>query len=140
RSAFADRFSSRLGLLALLIASVGAFLVGTYPEPSTELGGHIHAYVSLVTFLGSGISLLFFALAMLRDTRWEGFRGYTGLSGMVTLVALAVFAAWATNTGSAGLVERLIVAPILLWAFVAGLHLLRLRVFAPDRLLQHLSA
>ena len=134
RSAIPSRTSGRVGLGFLLIASIGAFLVGTYPEGSPQLGSNIHSVVSAVTFVGSGLGLLALGPAMLRDTRWEGFRGYTFLSGVVTLVALALFLAGAYPGLGPGGMERVIIAPILLWAIVAGVHLLRLQPYSGVRL------
>jgi hypothetical membrane protein len=71
---------------------------------------------------------------MLRDTRWEGFRGYTFLSGIVTLAALALFLASVYPGIGPGGMERLIIAPILLWAIVAGVHLLKLQPYSGVRL------
>ena len=132
RSAFAPRRSSRLGLAALVVASLGAIGVGIFPESATELGGRIHALVSLVTFVGAGVGLLALGVAMVRDTRWDGFRGYTALSGVVTLAALVAYVGGASGSSVAGLVERVIIAPVLLWGVVAGLHLARLPVYAPE--------
>lgn len=137
RSAFQRKTSARLGIAFLIIASIGAILVGIYPEPSPQLNGNIHSLVSLITFLGSGFALFFLAFGMFRDTRWDGFRGFTLILGLVTLVALAIYAPYATNWSTAGLVERIIVAPILLWAIVAGIHLARLPTYAPERFVSH---
>ncbi len=137
RSAFQPRTTARVGLGFLGLASLGAILVGVFPETSPLLGGNIHGLVSLVTFVGSGFSLLFLALGMFRDTRWDGYRGFTLILGLVTLIALALYAPAAVNWATAGLVERVIVAPILLWAFVAGVHLLRLPTYAPAQIAVH---
>lgn len=131
RSAFPSRTTARLGLGFLLIASVGAILVGTYTESAPQLGGNIHSVVSLVTFLGSAFALLFLGLGMFRDTRWEGFRGYTFLSGAVTLIALLLFIDGSYVGLGPGGMERLVIAPILLWAILAGQHLARMKTFAP---------
>lgn len=132
RTAFQRKLSARVGLSFLFVASFGAVLVGIYPETAPQLGGQIHGLVSLITFLGSGLALVFLGIGMFRDTRWEGFRGFTFLLGIVTLVALAIYAPSGGNVASAGLVERIIVGPILLWAIVAGVHLLRLPAYAPS--------
>jgi hypothetical membrane protein len=134
RPAIPTRLSGRIGVAFLIVASVGAFLVGTYPEGSPQLGGRIHELVSAVTFIGAAIALLALGPAMLRDTRWEGFRGYTFLSGVVTLVALILFQAGVYPGLGPGGMERLIIAPILLWAIVAGTHLLRLQPYSGVRL------
>ncbi len=137
RSAFQSKTTARIGLVFLGLASLGAILVGVFPEPSPELGGNIHALVSLVVFVSSGFALLFLALAMVRDTRWDGFRGISFLLGLVTLVALAVYAPFGLDWSTAGLIERIVVAPILLWAFVAGVHLLRLPTYAAAKIPTH---
>lgn len=133
RSAFPDRLTAKVGLWFLAVAVVGAFLVGTYPETSPELGGNIHSVVSAITFIGSGLALVTLSLAMFRDTRWEGYRGYTFLSGIVTLIALVLFQENLNGPLGVGGMERLIVAPILLWALLIGIHLLRMPTYAPAK-------
>ena len=133
RTAFQDRLTSKVGLWFLVVAEFGAILVGTFPETSPELGGNIHSVVSAITFIGSGIALLILSVAMLRDTRWEGYRGYTFLSGVVTLIALVLFQENLNGPLGVGGMERLIVAPILLWAILIGIHLLRMPTYAPAK-------
>ena len=129
--AFAPRMMAKLGVAFLMVASLGAVGVGTFPETSPELGGNIHTVVSAITFIGAGLALLFLSGAMLRDTRWDGYRLYTLLSGVITLVALMLFQAAVYPGLGPGGMERLIVAPILLWAIVAGAHLVRLETYDP---------
>jgi hypothetical membrane protein len=131
RSAFASKTTTHLGLAALLVASLGAIAVGTFPEGSRWPFAGIHSVVALVTFLGSGVALIFLAIAMSRDTRWKGMRFYSFVSGVVTLVALVLFATGRYAGIGPGGMERLIVAPILLWGVAVGVHLARLQVYAP---------
>lgn len=131
RSAFASKTTAHLGLGALVVAGVGGILVGTFPENSTWPFSGIHSAVSLLAFAGSGVALLLLALAMSRDTRWQGLRAYTFLSGVLTIVALVLFATGRYLGLGPGGMERLILAPILLWAVVAGVHLARLAVYVP---------
>jgi hypothetical membrane protein len=138
RSAFLPRTSARIGLAFLALASLGAFLVGTFPETATELNGNIHAYVSDLTFLGSGAALVFLGFAMLGDVRWELYGFYSVLSGLVTFAAIVGFVA-IHDTSHVGLWERLIVAPVLLWGLVAGAHILRLPAVPPAPTLRRLA-
>jgi hypothetical membrane protein len=131
RSAFAQKSTTHLGLGALIVAGLGAIGVGTFPENSTWPFSGVHGVVSLLAFLGSGIALLLLALAMSRDTRWQGLRAYTFLSGVLTMLALFLFATNRYLGLGAGGMERLLIAPILLWGVVAGLHLARLKVYVP---------
>jgi hypothetical membrane protein len=131
RTAFASKTTTHIGLAALAVASLGAIAVGLFPEGSTWPFAGIHSVASLVAFLGSAVGLLFLALAMSRDTRWQGLRLYTFVSGLVTLVALGLFASGRYVGVGPGGMERLVVAPILLWGILAGLHLARLSVYDP---------
>lgn len=131
RSAFAPRTSSRVGLGLLGLALIGAFLVGQFPEGSPQFGGNIHDYVSDLTFIASALALLILPFGMFRDTRWDGFRFYTFLSGLITAIAIVLYDQGLDGPLGVGGMERLIIAPVLLWGFVIGVHLLRLRAYAP---------
>lgn len=131
RSAFVSKTTSHIGLAGLLVASLGAIAVGTFPEGSSWPFSGIHSVVSLITFLGSAVALVFLAIAMSRDTRWKGMRFYTFLSGVVNFVALGLFVSDRYVGIGPGGMERLVVAPILLWAVAVGVHLARLEVYSP---------
>ena len=115
-----------LGLLS--IASLGAIGVGAAPE---NVQGTVHGLAALTVFLAGGPGLLLLPLAMTRDTRWDGFRMYTALSGVVTLVALLLYLRGLVGPLGPGGMERLIVAPLLLWEILVGIRLLRLPAYAP---------
>jgi hypothetical membrane protein len=130
RTAYPRKTIARGGLLFLLIAELGAFAVGSFPE---NVNGPLHGAASSVTFIAAGLALLLLGVGTFRDTRWEGYRGYTFLSGVVTFVAIGLFQADPGGMALVGLWERLIIAPILLWAILAGSHLVRLPTFAPAK-------
>ena len=113
---------ARAGRALLAITSAGAFLVGTFPEGSPELHGTIHGDVSDLTFLAAGLALLLLGAAMRGDPRWRGWGVPTVLLGVLTFLFIGLFVADGT-VGLAGLLERGIIAPILLWAILAGAHL-----------------
>jgi hypothetical membrane protein len=132
RSALPARRTSRVGIGLVLLGFVSAIGVGLFPENSAA---SLHTLFSFLTFLLGGLGLLVLSVAMLRDTRWANFRLYTLLSGVVSLAALAALAIASnslTNAGHYGLVERVVVAPLLLWAVLAGVHLLRIPAYAPS--------
>ncbi|MGC2288522.1 MAG: DUF998 domain-containing protein [Thermoplasmata archaeon] len=128
-SAFNPRFSRTLGIGFLVIAGIGAILVGVFPETTTVLNGKMHEIASDIAFIGAGLALINLPGAMLRDTRWDGYRAFTFLLGLVTLVAIVLFSTSKWGALGPGGMERLIVAPILLWAIVVGVHLLSLPVY-----------
>jgi hypothetical membrane protein len=130
RTAFPRKTFARAGLVFLLIAELGAFAVGTFPE---NVNGRVHGDVSALTFIASAIALMLLGVGTFRDTRWDGYRGYTFLSGIVTFIGIALFQADPGGLAWVGLWERIIIAPILIWAILAGSHLMRLPAFAPAK-------
>jgi hypothetical membrane protein len=120
-----------VGLFLFLIASIAAVLVGLFPE---NVNPTVHDTVSLMVFLPGGLALVILSAGMRRGTHWSSYRGFSAVLGLVTLVSLAYFLpTQALNTTwDPGLIERLIVAPILLWGFVVGIHLARLPRFSPS--------
>jgi hypothetical membrane protein len=128
-SAFNHRLSRTLGLGFLAIAGIGAVGVGVFPETTPVLHGQMHEIVSDIAFIGAGLALINLPGAMLRDTRWDGYRLFTFLLGAITLIAIVLFSTKAWGALGPGGMERLIVAPILLWSIVVGIHLLSLPTY-----------
>ncbi|HEY6238856.1 MAG TPA: DUF998 domain-containing protein [Thermoplasmata archaeon] len=133
RTAFPAKKLARAGIVFLLLAEVAAFLVGTFPETNRgDMQDTIHAWVSSAAFVASGFALVALGIGTFRDTRWDGYRTYTFVSGLVTFLGIILFASDPGGAGFAGLWERLTIAPVLLWAILAGVHLVRLPAFAPS--------
>jgi hypothetical membrane protein len=132
RSAFPSKASARIGIISLALAGLFACLVGLFPEDAPYLSGNIHATVTVFAFFFSGLALVFLALGMVRDTRWHGFRAYTFFSGIFTWVAMGLFQEGIYLGIGPGGMERAVVAPILLWGVLAGVHLLRLPRYVPQ--------
>ncbi len=141
-TAFPARSSRRIGLGLLILSAIGSAGVGLSPE---DVNLTIHSFSALLAFVAANVALLVLAWVMVRDTRWDGYRGYTALSGLVGLAALGLFVAQAYTWGGfwsawgPGGIERLIVAPVLLWAVVVSVHLLRIPTFA-SRLVPSITA
>ncbi len=117
-----------VGLPLLLLASVAAILVGAFPE---NVNPPVHDLATLLVFLPAGSAFVLLAVGMRPGTNWAGGRWPSVILGAVTLVALAYYVpTQATNTTwDPGLVERFIVAPILLWGAGVAVQMFRL----PDR-------
>jgi hypothetical membrane protein len=128
RTAFPARTTRTVGLGLLVAASLGAIGVGLFPETYIL---EAHVISAAIAFVGGGIALLVLGVAMFRDTRWDGYRAYTMLSGLVGLIAFALFEAKTYGPLGVGGMERLIVAPILLWSVVVGIHLAGIPTYAP---------
>ena len=135
-SAFDRRPARAFGLLLLLVAGAGAIGVGVFPETTPVLHGRMHTIVSEVTFLGAGLGLVVLSFAMRQPARWQLSGPYSLASGLFALAATALFGLGAYLGLGPGGMERLIVAPILLWMVVEGVHLGRLHRFAPGLLVR----
>jgi hypothetical membrane protein len=131
RTAFPPRTTRTVGLGLLSIASVGTIGVGLSPE---DVNLQVHSLSALVAFLLGNLSLIVLGFATFRDTRWDGYRTFTIVMGLIGLVALALFSSHSWGALGPGGMERLIVAPLLLWLIVSGIHLIRIPTYAPSAL------
>jgi hypothetical membrane protein len=131
RTAFPVRRSRTVGLACLVLAGLGSIGVGLFPE---DVNLTVHTLSAALAFGFWNLALVVLGFAMLRDTRWDGFRAYSVISGLVGLVALGLFELRAWGALGVGGMERLVVAPVLLWAIVVGVHLARIPTFAPSKL------
>ncbi|MGI0055482.1 MAG: DUF998 domain-containing protein [Thermoplasmata archaeon] len=130
-TAFPARSSRTLGLLALDGSFVGAIGFGACPTGTSWGNSGAHTVFLWIFYVLIVVALLFLALAMLRDTRWSGYRLYTLLSGIVSLAGLLL-----TYLGAYGAIgplraELLILGPWLVWSLVVGSHLARIPTYSP---------
>ncbi|MFZ3355138.1 MAG: DUF998 domain-containing protein, partial [Thermoplasmata archaeon] len=123
RSAFPPGHWTSLGLLGILVAGLGAIGVGLFPE---DVNVTLHALSAVAAFLIGNLAVIALGLAIAKDRRWNGFSTYTVVSGVFGLVFLFVYLFHVWGPLGLGGAERLIVAPILLWASVAGIHIMRM--------------
>lgn len=128
KSAFPQRKSSTVGLGLLLVSGIGTAGVGSVPE-NVYLPGHL-LFATLALGIG-GVALLALSVAMMRDTRWDGYRAYTLLSGAISVVAFVLLATGHDFGLGYGGMERLTAGPEFLWLIVASVHLLYIPTFAP---------
>ena len=122
--------SRGIGLLLLLVACVAAMLVGFFPE---NVNPPVHDLVSLLVFLPGGLALVVLSTAMRSGTHWSSLRALSLGLGVITLASLAYYVPTQSlnTTFDPGLIERLIVFPILIWGFAAGVVLVRLPRYSP---------
>jgi hypothetical membrane protein len=128
RSAFPRSHWTSLGLIGIFVAGLGAIGVGVFPE---DVNLTWHSVSAVAAFLIGNLAVIALGLAMTKDRRWNGFSTYTVASGVFGLVFLFVYLFHVWGPLGLGGAERLIVAPILLWASVAGIHIMRMPTFAP---------
>jgi hypothetical membrane protein len=129
RSAFPPGRWTTLGLLGIVVAGIGAIAVGLFPE---DVNLTLHSLSAVVAFLIGNLAVVALGIAMTKDRRWAGFSTYTIVSGIFGLVFLFVYLFQVWGPLGLGGAERLIVAPILLWSSIAGIHIIRLPAYAPS--------
>ena len=108
-------FRSRLLLVLLTLAGIGAMGVGVF----TESAGQIHVVFSLITFLFGGLSAIAFYKVEKTPFNW-----LSTVLGTMGLVALVLFGSSNYLGLGAGGMERMIAYPILLWGAGLGGHLI----------------
>ncbi|MCI4366571.1 MAG: DUF998 domain-containing protein [Thermoplasmata archaeon] len=138
RTALPSKGRSKFGIIALALAGCFAFAAGTFPEEYR--GGTAHDASSGLLFFFSGLALVVLAAAMIRDTRWKGMRTYTLASGLFTWLAMGLFLHNIDLGIGPGGMERLTIAPILLWGILAGIHLLRTPRYTPQSVQSWMSS
>jgi hypothetical membrane protein len=111
------------GLGTLLVSGIGAAGVGVFPE-DVDLSAHIA--VSITAFVGVNLAVLMLAPVLWGDPRWgRGWAAYSVASGVAGFVALVLFLTTTYGPLGVGGIERLVVVPVLLWAFLVGISMIR---------------
>jgi len=120
-----------LGCLLVIVAGIGAIGVGLFPE---DVNRTAHAISALPAFLLGNLGAITLGYAYYTRDRAVGWLAYSVASGVVGLVALGLFVGKIYGPLGIGGMERLIIAPLLLWVVVEAVRLLRLPRYAPSRM------
>ena len=121
--AFPPRRTASAAGATLMIAGLGATLVGVFPE---DVYGTGHGIGALLAFVGASIALILFGVAMTHERKWAPYRilsfGCGAISGGTVILSII-----SENWGPIGFggLERIILAPALVWLVVMGLVLVR---------------
>jgi hypothetical membrane protein len=122
--AFRDNRVTILGLILFALTGAGAIGVGLSPE---DVDLRVHTLSALLAFAAGNSSLLVLGVSIWRDARWH--RAFGGLSlaaGLTGWTALVLFVIDRWGALGPGGMERIVVAPVLLWAAVIGVRLMRI--------------
>ncbi len=113
--------SSSVGLVFLLLAGIGAMGVGLSPE---DVNLTVHTASAAVAFLFANLGVLVLGIGWARLSQGRTWGAYSIVSGLVGLLALGLFGLKAYGPLYVGGMERLVVAPVLLWAILVGVAVL----------------
>jgi hypothetical membrane protein len=120
------------GTILFSLSGVGSIGVGIFNEDVYLLP---HSVFALDAFITSALALLF--LAPVLASRWGPvYARFSRVCGIVSLVSLVFFIVGVGGSAYNGLLERIVVAPGLLWSIVIGInlwHVSRLDLASPSR-------
>lgn len=104
---------------------IGAFRTDPVGGPST-FEGMIHGFAARVTFSLFAIAILALAPAIKKDPEWRHLFRYTIVTAILAVVLGVILRFFPEESGWFGLIERILVANMILWVEVAAINLLRL--------------
>lgn len=110
----------RLGLVILMVAGVGEFLVGLNPQDTSAL----HIPAALVAILGGQAAIMFLGVSLARRSTWRGL-GLLGVALSLTGLTSSTVLLIVGLNEFFGLLERIAAYPILIWIVLAGTSVLR---------------
>jgi hypothetical membrane protein len=104
---------------------IGAFHTDPVGGPRT-FEGTIHGIMARVTFSLFAVAILALAPAIKKDPDWRYLFRYTIVTAVLAVVLGIVLRFFPEKTGWFGLIERILVANMILWVEVTAINLLRL--------------
>jgi hypothetical protein len=106
---------------AMLI--IGAFHTDPVSGPTT-FEGSIHGFTARATFSLFAVAILALAPAIKRDPGWRHLFRYTLVTAVLAVILGVVLKFFPDKSGWFGLIERILVANMILWVEVAAINLL----------------
>jgi hypothetical protein len=120
---------SRAGLCLIAFGGVSSFVAAAFPTDLRDaavatVNGQIHATIASAGYACLITAMLLLSLHFRGDLRWRPIHlpaSVLTLAGIAALVSLAAVG----NSDIAGLVQRLMVVPLLSWVMLTGVHAMR---------------
>jgi hypothetical protein len=121
---------SRLGLCLIALGGVSSFVAAAFPTDLRDaavatVSGQIHATIASAGYACLVTAMLLLSLHFRGDLHWRPIHlpaSVLTLAGIAALVSLAAVG----NSDIAGLVQRLMVMPLLTWIMLTGVHAMRI--------------
>lgn len=138
-SEFKSGKASRAGVILLTITAFCFFFSGPFvmdpdgtPLNQATIHGTIHGILGAIAFMLMPISMFVYLRRFKADPNWTALRGWTLVLGTISAVALIVLTIvtkfpqlQSTFANWFGLIQRALIIPFMVWAFVFALALLR---------------
>ena len=121
-----------LGIAAFVLFGFGMLCIGAFntdiPGGATTIKGMIHGLATKVSFSLFPIAVLLLGLNFKKDPDWRCLYKYSIVTCIFTVVCAVALAFFKDGANYFGLVERVLVANMILWVEVSAINLLRLSV------------
>jgi hypothetical membrane protein len=119
-----------LGILVLVLFGFGMLIIGAFRTDPVgavrTIEGRIHGFSASASFSLFPVALLLLAYSLKKDTGWKHLFRYTGVTFILAVILGVVLKIIQEKSSWFGLVERLLVADMIIWVEVAAINLLRL--------------
>jgi hypothetical protein len=122
----------RLGITAFVLFGFGMLCIGAFntdiPGGVTTIKGMIHGLATKVSFSLFPIAVLLLAFNFKKDPDWRFLYKYSIVTCILSVLLAVALVFFKDGANYFGLVERILVANMILWVEVSGVNLLRLSV------------
>ena len=135
-----------LGVAIFVFFGFSMLLIGAFHTDPVGIArtteGRIHGYMATASFSLFPVAVLCFLPSLRRDSRWKDLYAYSRFTFFLGLALLIVNRIFKETSGWFGLVERLLVANMILWVevFAVRLFVLSLKRAQPPKTAAVLSA
>jgi hypothetical protein len=119
-----------LGIAVLVFFGFGMLLIGAFHTDPVEavrtIEGRIHGFTATTSFSLFPVAILFLASSLKKDPGWKNLFLYSVVTFILAVLLGITLRIVQEKSGWFGLVERLLVANMIIWIEVAAINLMRL--------------
>ena len=119
-----------LGIIVLVFFGFGMLLIGAFhTDPvgaARTVEGRIHGLMATTSFSLFPVALLCLVPSLRKDPGWKHLFRYTGVTFILAVLLGIILRIVQEKSGWFGLVERILVANMIIWIEVAAINLMRL--------------
>jgi uncharacterized membrane protein len=118
------------GIGALLAFGFGMLVIGAFAtdlvKDAKTIEGTIHGVATAISFSLFPVALFFLALSFKKDPEWKHLYRYTIIAGILSVLIAIALQFFEDGINYFGLVERILVANMIIWVEVMAVNLLRI--------------
>jgi len=118
------------GIGALLAFGFGMLVIGAFAtdlvKDAKTIEGTIHGVATAISFSLFPVALFLLALSLKKDPEWKHLYRYTIVAGILSVLIAIALQFFEDGINYFGLVERILVANMIIWVEVMAVNLLRI--------------